>query len=389
MRKTTKRPLLYYDVKYYGREGETLEDALKLSYRAVLKDAPRVKRSLSVRGDRKNFTASWSQRVLSAIGGKIFWKRGSSDYVTYKDGKFYGRITSDTVQAIVKAFRLDWISNEKYILQVLTNNKTLWKMVIDEKITNPKSLLRKYSNLYFKGVYYYKALKAYFEKDRSLPSLWDIYYHTTNPNLFVERVVEDVSKEDYEDTTLLKDVLHYCRYDNSKLNPLWSKSRLQEVHQEQIYRDFLYELENQKKNLSHASVAPYVPEFFGGEEFAKTFKKKEFILDECSCFKEALFMHNCIYTCYWHAVTTGRYLLIKGDSEDGEHFNLGIRIKQGVAEFDQVRTRHNGEVSKQVQTDCHLWIDQNQKPLVELAEAIGKAHPDEPSQHDQHDLNPF
>lgn len=385
MKKTTKRPLIYHNVKFYGKGDETLEEVSALSYREIVKEVPRIKITTSVSGDRKHFVASWNHRVLTAFGGRIFWKRGSSDYVTYKDGKFYGKITSDVIQAILQAFHLDWITNEGYILRVLTNNKTLWKMVIDEKITNPRSLLRKYSNLYFKGVYSYKVLKSYFIsiRNRELPSLWDGYYHTTNPNLFIERILKDVSKDDNVDLSLLRDVIHYCRFDNSKLNPLWSKKRLEEVHQEQIYLDLLDELENQQRKLSQSSIASYIPEFYGGEEFSKTFKKKELILDECNCFKEGLFMHNCIYTCYWDAVKAGRYILIKGDSEDHEHFDLGIRIRQGQAELDQVYARRNHPVSEQVQTDCRLWIAQNQKPLVELAEAIGKAHPVEPIQYDQ------
>jgi hypothetical protein len=372
MKKTTERPLLYHNVKYCGLIDETLEEVPALSYREIVKGCPRVKIITSVSGDRKHFTASWNNYILIAMGGKIFWRRSSNDYITYKDGKFYGRLTSDIAQAIIQAFHLDWISQEPYILRVLTTNKTLWKMVIDEKITNPKSLLRKYSNLYFKGVYSYKALKGYFiaKRDISLPSLWNVYYHTTNPNLFIERMLDDFSKDDREDLSLLRDVVQYCQYDNSKLNPLWSKRRLQEVHREQVDLDLEEALENKKKKLSQSSVAPYVPEFSGGEEFSKTFKNKELILDECNCFKESLYMHNCIYSCYWDAVKAGRYLIIKGDSEDHEHFNLGIRIRQGIAEFDQVYARRNRQVSEQVQMDCQSWIAQNQKPLVELAGAI-------------------
>lgn len=348
-KKKIKRPVIYYE-EYRPEEIEKLtpREVLKKSYSRIVK---------SVLGDNNEFLVFVDTYALSCIAGRVFWKKTSNCFITYKNNRIYGAITCEIVSTLITAFKLDWISKEEWVKNLVGQNKTLWKLILSGKITNPEDLAKKYSKLYFKGSYSYKTLKEYFKNRVIRISLWDAYYHTTNPDLCIRKLIKFHSENNrliQEESNLLEDSIYYCRYDNTKVNPLWSVKRLRSEHQKQIEKDLLED----SQKLSEELITT---------EFKKD--KIELILSEKSCFLEANLMHNCIYSCYWPKVIAGDYILAKGTIDD-IHFDLGLRVIGDEIEFNQVHSIYNGNVPEYVEESCKEWMFNNRYDLLQISKNI-------------------
>jgi len=349
-KKKIKRPVIYYEeYRPEGIEKLTPREVLKRPYSRTVK---------SVSGDNKEFLVFIDTYALSCIAGRIFWKKTSKCSITYKNSRIYGAITCEIISTLIVAFKLDWIDREKWVKKLVGQNKTLWKLILSGKITNPEDLAKKYSKLYFKGSYSYKTLKEYFKCEMIRVSLWDAYYHTTNPDLCIRKLTKSYSENNrliiQEETNLLEDSIHYCRYDNTKVNPLWSVKRLRSEHQKQIEKDLLED----SQKLSDELIA---------EEFKKD--RIELILSEKRCFFEASMMHNCIHSCYWPKVIAGDYILAKGTIDD-IHFDLGLQVVKDEIVFNQVHSIYNGNVPEYIEEFCKKWMFNNRNDLLQISKNI-------------------
>lgn len=344
MKKKAIRPEIY--------RHEEGPDIKTLTPRDVLKrGASRC--SCKVYGTKDDFVCYHTGYAATCIAGRIFWKRTCEFHITFKDGKIYGNIVPVIEDVLIKAFNLNWIENKygPWIRALLRGNKTLWRMILQGKITNPEQLAKRYSKMYFKGAYSYRVLREYFS-NYSPASLWDIYYYTTNPELFLERILR---KEVYPEwSRLAKDTIEYCKYDNTKLNPLWSMRRLREFHQHQIEMDVAYTA----KEISAEIIAPPVD-----------IGPMHLILSEKDCYIEGCTMSNCVHSCYWSQVKDGHYILVKGDI-DNTHFDLGIRVSGDKLTIDQVYKAYNIGVPSEIEEYCKLWVDNNKEKLLETVNYI-------------------
>lgn len=307
------------------------------------------------------FREKWTIRVL---GDRIFWKKLVSESLTFKNGRFYGHLDSFFMRTLCDIFHIDWIS--QWCFSLIGTNKTLFKAILQGKITNPEDLCKKYSRLYFKGVYSYKNLKEYAYKGISF-SLWTLYYYCTNPNEGLRYLLDlrEVSEKNTSSTwwigcsldileSDIRDFLYYCEMlGDTKWNPKWSKKRLLVEHQKQIERVQLLEIQEKSDTL----IAP---------SFSKD--GLSLITDERTCYEEGMYMHNCVHTCYWHRIQNGIYLIAKGDVK-GEHINLGITMGE-TPRLDQVHTIRNGEVSDDVREFCTRWIEANREALTSTVDCI-------------------
>lgn len=239
-------------------------------------------------------------------------------------------------------------------------------MILKGKITNPEQLAKKYSKMYFKGAYSYKALKIYFESYNSTGSLWDIYYYTSNPSLWIEKfsALKWENVHQYEEhCNLVRDILHYAKMENSKVNPTWSYARMASEHQKQIERD----------NLDQINM-------YSDEKIATPFERGglQLILDEREAFIEGTVMHNCVHSCYWRRIKSGEYLIASGVVNDTK-IDLGISIyvysdpQLGPIphfELSQVHSIYNGSVSGEIHDKCRQWIRENTKALIDTVHQI-------------------
>lgn len=342
-KKESRWQMLYHQDDRTPAKAFSREDAI---------DRPRSAESIYVGVDGKDFTVWKRHYRLTVLGPSVFWKQTACASLTYKKGKFYGSL-APVKDDLCKAFKLDWITTNRWVNRLLSDKRDLWKLIIDGKITNPEMLLKTVSKRYFKGAYSYKNLKKWCTGECIPVSLWSLYYHTTNPNLAIEVLAS--SKDRHEFYSLFDDTLKYAEYLNEKINPKWSILRMRAEHQRQIEQRELRKLEG----LPSDNIAP---------AFSKD--GLSLILNERECYLEGCSMHNCVHRCYWDEISQGYYLIARG-TINGEYLNLGIRCFQEVA-FNQVHTIYNGGVSSATRDKCLQWIADNEKELKETVAYIRK-----------------
>lgn len=320
--------------------------------------------STTVYGDKQHFCMFHEKWTIKVLGNKIFWKKLDSYSLTFKGGRFYGHLDSFFMRILCEVFHIDWIS--QWCFSLIGTNRTLFKAILQGKITNPEDLCKKYSKLYFKGAYSYKNLKECACQALTF-SLWSLYYYCTNPNEGLRYLLDlrEVSEKNTSSTwwigcsldileSDIRDFLYYCEMlGDTKWNPKWSKNRLIAEHQKQIERVQLLEIQEKSNEL----IAP---------SFSKD--GLSLITDERTCYEEGMYMHNCVHTCYWHRILGGIYLIAKGDIK-GEHINLGIKMEK-TPRLDQVHTIRNGEVSDDVREFCINWIEANKEALNDTVNCI-------------------
>lgn len=339
MKAKTLRPVIFREDTRFSLEDKSLREII---------DRPKIAEVLDILGTKDDFVCHSDVYQSACMAGRKFWKRTASASITFKNGRIYGALTPEITRVLKQGFHLDWM-NFNYVTRVIRNDKYLWQQVLSGKITNPEMLLKRFSHRYFKGVYSYGTLKKWFSGYINGISLWKAYYYTTNPNLFLEKYMDNESA-----WNLYQDVLRYCEYDNSTINPLWSLKRLQEEHQKQIEKSILEEAES----LSDRNIA---------EPFTKD--GLSLVLNERECYREGSIMHNCVHTCYWKAIEGGNYLLAKGTIGDTK-IDLGIRISRGLLFFDQAHSIYNGTVSNEIVNLCNHWITSNKEELLNIVKQI-------------------
>lgn len=357
------------EVLYYHSTKPQLKD---LSRREVVKCLHSALTE-AIYGDREDFVVFRSVDRLTCLGPKIFWRNAEKEILTFKGGKFYGNLSGFIIDIMIQVFGWNWI--DRFCRMLLRRDKRLWAMVIQGKITNPEQLAKKYSKMYFKSAFSYRALKYVFDEHvLDGITLSDVYYYTSNPELFVLKAAEarqheaNTSPYDYDNSWMrtARDVIEYCRLENAKMNPNWSVNRLTAEHQKQIERDMLVEIQQ-------------YPDTYIAPPFEKD--GLELILSERDCFKEGVFMHNCVHRCYWRKVKKGDYILVKGKVEN-TYVNIGIYYKpsyyyvdekRGVEyelSLDQIHTIYNGNVNDEITKKCMDWINKYRSYLVLTCEWI-------------------
>lgn len=322
----------------------------------------------TVYGDNEQYFCMFRERwTIKVLGNRIFWKKLESQNLTFKNGKFYGHLDSLFMRILCNVFHIDWIF--PWCFTLIGTNRTLFKAILQGKITNPEDLCKKYSKLYFKGVYSYKNLKECALRGISF-SLWTLYNYCTNPNEGLRRLLDLMKEEERErnentsygwwispsevQVSDIRDFCYYCEMlGDTKWNPKWSKKRLFLEHQKQIERVQLLTIQEKSNEL----IAP---------SFSKD--GLSLITDERTCYEEGMYMHNCVHTCYWHRIQGGIYLIAKGDIK-GEHINLGITMNE-TPRLDQVHTIRNSEVSDDVREFCINWIEANKEALNDTVKYI-------------------
>ena len=241
----------------------------------------------------------------------------------------------------------------------------MWQDVLKGKITNPEMLAKTFSKRYFKGEIYYRNIRDYMLNLRGSISLWDIWSHTTNPNLCIERLTASYQEEnkvdlyDYGNSLirLFRDVIEYAKYENARINSAWSIRRLQEEHQKQIERAATAEAESySNKDITERL---YVGDF-------------HLLLNERECFLEGQFMHNCVHSCYWKYIVRGDYLIATATIENTK-VDIGITITADLLlKVDQVFAACNRSVSSTIKEAVNDWVRNNTIALLCMANNIKK-----------------
>lgn len=293
------------------------------------------------------------------IGPSKFWKVMSKSSVTLKDNKLWGDIELLT-QFINEPFirkKYEWLTNNpSLMLYLLRNNKVLWKLVLQGKITSQKGLINKFNNLYFKGIFNPKDIKRLMEGMGSGHgiSLWDLYHHTTSPC----EALHKWTHGGVEDTPLWRDTLQYAKAQDAKINFSWSLLRMREEHNKQILRDQQGEIENK----SDEEIYPPL-----------NFEGISLINNERDAFKEALMQSNCLYRCYWNDIKRGDYVAFTTNRANGDKVTIGYYYSNSRGfRFDQAHTRFNGSISPSEQSEITEVIKSHSQEILERVSKINK-----------------
>jgi len=305
--------------------------------------------TIAIYGDKSHWTAFKDHYVLTVMGTRLFWKKTKTEQATFKDGKFYGSILPFR-EILLGVFHLDWINNNKWTLGILDTRKDIWKLIFQNRITNPEMLAKYFSKKYFKGVYSYRTLKEAFSAYGLRVSLWDLYYYTINP----EENLKCLTNSYLRGLGERRDILYYAKILNEKVDFRWSENRLRRVHQEQIEKLAAAKAD---KYSSTPIVEPFQED------------KLSLILDERSCFIEGNKMHNCVHSCYWRSIEGGQYLIARGEIDD-EYVDFGIRLKDKELEVDQIHTMYNGRASNDTLRYCKDWLVRNGEKLFSIIQNI-------------------
>lgn len=341
---STKRPILFNEDNRFSLIGYSRIKAI---------EQPGVAYRTTIVGDLNNWTAIHAEYRIAVRKNSIYWKETINVSCTLKEGKLYGNLSPSIKEALVKLYKLDWITTNSWVYNILAERKSLWTRVLTGKITNPRDLCVYFSKRYLQGKFSYKNLRKYANSHMST-SLWDLLDYTTNPDMALEIMMSDEG----ELACLIRDTLYTSKTLGVALNPLWSYKRMNEEHINQSRKISLMK-------ASEISDEPIAPPFESDG--------LSLILNERECFIEGEYMHNCIHSCYWNHIKQGNYLLAKG-SINGEYVNLGIDISRNgifvVLNLDQVHTKRNGTVSYDTKEQCWKWIEENQPILAGISVKI-------------------
>ena len=303
----------------------------------------------SIYGSKEHWAAFHDEYVLTCLGPRVFWNKVRTVNTTYKNGKLYGTVDPFRNE-LIQVFNFNWLSTNDWTLRLLAGKKDLWRDILSDKITNPEMLCKTISKRYFKGAYSYRTLRRMAEMGcTGRVSLWDLYYHSTNPEEALKLIIDPNI-----DSFIIEDTIQYCKILNTKFNPLWSTRRITEEHQKQIEILNAQKIEGFSNELL---TAPYSSDGLS------------LILDERSCFAEGCKMHNCVHSCYWRQIVDGRYLIAKREI-NGQYVDLGMSVIHDEVVFQQVHTIYNDNPSPETMRACHNWIVFRQNELREIAKEI-------------------
>ena len=185
-----------------------------------------------------------------------------------------------------------------------------------------------------------------------------------NPNLFIDKITltdDNVINHLHE----YRDYLYQIVSLQIKSNVAkWSIKRMLEEHSK--LSNILMGLEIDKKDdkLIFSDIYnKYLPENI----------RCRFINTEKLCFMEGSSMNNCIYTNYWGAISSLRYIAVSIDDRTYGRATLGISCRQGADKYlvfyvDQIRGIRNGACDKELSEIMYKWVDDNQEILKEIKE---------------------
>lgn len=190
--------------------------------------------------------------------------------------------------------RLNWIT------------KTVLEKVLAGKITNPTQAVKQIIKVnHIKGASP-KLLKKFIKENEKI-DLLIVKDCLTDINCFLS------DRKPFE-SDLMRDVIKQAKALDRKINPKWSKKRLNQLHIEwsrEIMKEELKYLEEEVVEFEYPIPLP---------------PNVEHIVNRKRLFEEGNMMDHCAYTNYWERVKNKSYLIFHVEiEEDGGKFTVGGR----------------------------------------------------------------
>ena len=164
-------------------------------------------------------------------------------------------------------------------------------------------------------------------------------------------------QETEERLLLFRDLLEDAKILDIKVNPKWSLKRMREEHERNTDKIMLLTKGALETEQIHQEIDTEINDDIKGK----------IINSEYDTYKEASYMHHCLYNHYYKQIQDKQYLALSITYP--ERCTVGIRHQKTGFEIEQIHTIRNGNVSKETRElinsyfKAHKeWFDSLYKP---------------------------
>ena len=273
---------------------------------------------------------SKTTKIIS-FNGKFYIRDGKKEGFTYnkvtkKVSIWFGakiqRFLPDShFLEFLKIYNYDWLSNEPYLIKLLT--KSNLEKVMSGKITNPIQLSHYYLRTSLKSKASTKLFYSYLK-------IYDFKNNGCDPLYFLKEYFKICDNQDNVLKKLTKleplykhlpDLVNQCLILNRKINFNWSEKRLDVEHKK---------LTNELIQIELKYLGDYIINYNGSIVLPNDC---ELLTTQKEVFTEGYIQKHCVYTSYWSSIKINRYFVIRMHLP--ERCTIGIRYQ---AEYKDYQT---------------------------------------------------
>jgi hypothetical protein len=253
-------------------------------------------------------------------------------------------LSTTILKDIILHFKIDWYNDLSESLKTLLN-KTILQNMIKGKITNPRDFVK----AYLKTSPYKKMdispelfYKTFSDTDRfhASPKFFrKVLEFSTNVNHALELLTRQNGNLD----SYILDIYEQAAALNRKVNPRWSRARMNEVHTKWTRKIMAIEIKSLK------AVDYGYPEF-------TTPKGIEIISNNYELFEEGTVMKHCVYTNYESRIRRREYFAFRYN-RDGVRATIGATSDgEGNIKLNQMYSIGNTAVSSEHKQYVIDWL---------------------------------
>jgi len=289
---------------------------------------------------------SISKRTPRFENGRLFYSNNNSQGATYDKstkklkiwfGKNMYAFDNKLKEDILKYFKIDWYDTLGHYKELM--NASMLQKIINGKITNHRDYIKAYlktspyKNMNVSVELFYQTFKNGYRTAKASRKFLE---YSTDINHALELLQGPTPSH------ILHDLYDQAAILNRRVNPKWSKKRMNEVHAEWT-RDIM---EIEIKSLKQ--VKYNYPEISLPEGLS-------FINNNYELFEEGTTMKHCVYTNYQRSIENKGYFALKYDYQ-GVRATVGLRKSDKIT-FDQMYSIGNTKVDEEHVQRVKDWLE--------------------------------
>ena len=318
------------------------ENISSLPYKEALKfeGASKVSFILSVKDNHIYYARK--QSIVNRSGRTFYITShiGQYIYIDEKTVKVNGdsNLVIDFLTNVCKE-RMVMDLNDRFNYSFLSK-PSIFKSILVGTIYNEETYYKAIAKRIFKcKELNWRLLKEYSKSNRSI-NLKDLEVFTTGVNNNL-RAYLDAS---YEDKALMEDLLKCAIKLDQTVKFTWSKKRMESEHQKQIDALMAEELDKKEHTPIYDTSDINLPDNF------------KLLNTEVDVFKEAQYMHHCLYNCYYNRIRDHRYIAFH--ITEPEDCTLGLNVyNDGEIHFDQMYLKYDVPVKLETRKMAEQFIN--------------------------------
>lgn len=298
------------------------------------------------------------------VGRKHFAKSCTEFNCTYKikQRKWYGNdpmsMNVGLLRSVLETLHIDWALNmiiNDPVTSSFVRRKVILADILRGKIISEEGFYKAILKRVYRVKLPVKSIKQYVLHGGDVRApLHDIMDFTTNPDIYIDIMV---NSENHEVRRLLADSLLYAADEDKKINPKWSQKRLQEEHQQQIYRAEQYEIDSKDSRRIY------------DDDIVDALKRwGVYLIDsEKEAFAYGLSFSNCVHRCYWDKIKYYKYMAFVTTIND-ETVMVGLNMSKEGLSVNQIYKPYNASPSLPTKISITKFVNEHQ---IILLNAVG------------------